>query len=235
MPEAGKVQASDMLAGDQYARKDWQARIEGGDETLTRLARAHGQYRSLYQNVRDAYAQKDPEMTGEAHFMATRKLGQKSLDRAATASDQAREFAEAEVKAIKHTLTANLGLVENHRAGEIRTALRSLSEQERASVLKAAVESKDAQTIAAVIEGPAWLSGVTQEQAKAFGEHFKNKHGGDLPARLKVLEDAIAINRRTATDALTYVEALLPSQRARDIEAKQAAARKMREQLSEAV
>jgi len=171
-------------------------------------------------------------MTPDAHFMAIRKLGQQSLERAAKASDDARERAEAEISALRSAMQTQLGLVENHRASEVRSHLRSLSDVERSKVLQAAVADADAQTIAAVVEAPAYLSGLTNEQAKAIRGQYEGKHASDKLGRIAVLEKAVAINRETAMQALKFNSELLPSERAAEIEAKQKAARAMRDRLN---
>lgn len=231
-PKPAPVTAGDMLAGDQYARPEWRTRIEQGDTTLSRLAVAHKGYRDLHNSLRDAFDNPDPELTPDAHFMTVKRLGDQSLSAAARASDAAREAAEGEVKALRSSLQSQLGLVETHRAGEIRTLLRSLPDGRRSELLQAAIVEGDAQTIAAVVEAPGYLSGLSKDQVQALRGQYEVKHGGDIPARIRVLEQAIAINRQTATEAMAFHGALLPSERAREIEAKQKASRTIREKLS---
>ena len=231
-PKPKPVPMGDALAGDQYARADWQERIARGDSTLSRLALAHKQYREGAHTLRDAFANPDPEVTPDAHFMNVKRLGEQSLSRAATSSDAARTFAETEVKTLRASMQSELGLVESHRAGEIRTLMRSLSDAERQKLLQAAVAEGDAQTIAAVIEAPAYLSGLNAEQAKAIRLQYEQAHAGDTLARIQVLEQAIEINRQTALEAVKFHAALLPAERAKAIADKQKAARQMREKLS---
>lgn len=231
-PKPQPVPMGDALAGDQYARPEWQARIAQGDTTLSRLALAHKQYRESAFSLRDALDTPDPEVTPDAHFMAVKRLAEQSLNRAASASDAARTFAETEVKALRADMQSSLGLVESHRAGEIRTMLRSLPDAERQKLLQAAIAEGDAQTIAAVIEAPGYLSGLDAAQAKAIKLQYENAHAGDALARIQVLEKAIEINRQTALDAMQFQAALLPAERAKAIADKQTAARQMREKLS---
>ncbi|GEM_PF-2251823 len=231
-PKAQAITVGDELAGDQYARKDWQARIEAGDVVLSGLAAAHRQFFNYHRDLREAFDRRDPELTPDAHFMAIKRLGEQTLARAGQASDAARERAEGELTAIRASLQTQLGLTETHRAGEIRAMLRGATDKDRSAILQAAVTAMDGETVAAVIEAPAYLSGLTAEQAQALRTQYERTHGGDLPARADALDRAIAVNRKAALQALQFQGALLPAERAREIEARQQAARAMRERLA---
>lgn len=230
-PKPKPIPVGDELAGDQYARAEWQKRIEEGDGVLGGLASAHRQYYQYRIDLQEAFARRDPEQTEDGHFMAIKRLSEQTLTRAATASDEARKRAEGVLRDIGEALRRELHLTETHRAGEIRTMLRSLPESERNAIIQAAIGERDGQTIAAIVEAPAYLSGMKPEQAKAIRSQYERTHGGDLPARAEALAKAIEINRKTAMQALQFQSALLPMERAKEIEAKQAAARKMRERL----
>lgn len=231
-PKRQPIPVGDELAGDQYARQEWQRRIEEGDGVLGGLANAHRQFYQYHRDLQEAFERRDPEQTEDGHFMAIKRLGEQTLTRAAAASDAARERAESVVKDIRDKLKRDLNLVETHRAGEIRTMLRGLPESERNAIIQAAIADKDGQTIAAIVEAPAYLSGMTAEHVGAIRAQYERAHGGDLPERAATLEKAIEINRKTAMQALQFQSALLPTERAREIEARQAAARKMRERLA---
>lgn len=231
-PKPKPIPVGDELAGDQYARKDWQERIEQGDGVLGSLANAHRQFYQYHRDLKEAFERRDPEQTEDGHFMAIKRLGEQTLTRAASASDQARERAEAVIGEIQTALKHQLGIAETHRAGEIRTMLRSLPDSDRNAIIQQAIADKDGETIAAIVEGPAYLSGLKRDQAKATRNQYETTHGGDLPARAAALQKAIDINRKTATQALQFQSALLPHERAREIEAKQAAAKAMRERLA---
>lgn len=230
-PKPKPIPVGDELAGDQYARTEWQKRIEEGDGVLGNLANAHRQFYQYHRDLQEAFERRDPEQTPDAHFMAIKRLGEQTLTRASIASDQARERAEGVLQEIQSALTHQLGLSETHRAGEIRSMLRSLPDSDRNAIIQQAVADKDGQTIAAIVEAPAYLSGMKPDQAKAIRAQYERAHGGDLPARAEALQKAIEINRKTATQALQFQMALLPMERAKEIEAKQAAARRMREKL----
>lgn len=230
-PRRQPIPVGDELAGDQFARKEWQQRIEEGDGVLGSLANAHRQFYQYHREIQEAFELRDPEQTPDAHFMAIKRLGEQTLTRASIASDQARERAEGVLGEIQSALNHQLGLSETHRAGEIRTMLRGLPDSDRMAIIQQAIADKDGQTIAAIVEAPAYLSGLKADQAKAIRTQYERAHGGDLPARAEALTKAIDINRKTAMQALQFQSALLPAERAREIEAKQAAARRMREKL----
>lgn len=230
-PRPKPIPVGDELAGDQYARAEWQKRIEEGDGVLGSLANAHRQFYQFHRDLQEAFERRDPEQTEDGHFMAIKRLGEQTLLRASTASDAARERAEITLRDIRDKLTRELGISETHRAGEIRSMLRSLPDSERMAIIQAAIADRDGQTIAAIVEAPAYLSGMKPDQAKAIRTQYERAHGGDLPARAEALAKAIEINRKTAMQALQFQSALLPMERAKEIEAKQAAARKMRERL----
>lgn len=226
------VTAGDALAGDQYLRPEWADRIASGDSTLAKLARAHKTFRDGHLALRQAFESKDPTLTDDAHFVATRTLGEKWLNNAAASSDRAREAAETELKLTRAQLESDLGIVESHRANEIRAMLRGLPDTKRNKLLQDVVASKDAETLAAITSGPTYLSGLTADQVTGLRRQFERTHGGDALARMDAIEAAIAVNRQTALDAMLFAEKLLPSQRAAEIAAKQKAAREMRDKMS---
>lgn len=225
------ITAGDAIAGDQYLRKEFAERIAQGDGTLAKLAQAHKTYRDGHLALRQAFESKDPTMTEDAHFLATKALGDKWLGSAATTSDRAREAAETELKLTRAELERELGIVESHRASEIRSMLRDAKPAERSKLLAEAVASKDAETVAAITSGPAFLAGLSKDQVKALRRDFERTHGGDRLARMDAIEQAIAVNRKTALEALEFAEKLLPGHRSAEITAKQRAAREMRDKM----
>ena len=231
-PKPKPVMAGDHLAGDQFARPDWQERITQGDGILARLGAAHSAFYQGHQNLRAATETPDPEMTPDAHFLRTKKLGDDWLRRSGEQAERAMNFARAEIEAEQRALVSDLGLVESHRAGEIRALVRSLDEQGRQKVLSDAVAAKDAQTIAAITEAPAYLSGMTQEQAATWRRQFELRHGADRVSRIDALSKALDVIDKTMTEALVFQDRLHPQDRLAEIERKQKAAREMQAKLS---
>ena len=231
-PKPKPVMAGDHLAGDQFARPDWQERITQGDGILARLGAAHSAFYQGHQNLRAATETPDPEVTPDAHFLRTKKLGDDWLRRSGEQAWRAMNFARAEIEAEQRALVSDLGLVESHRAGEIRALVRSLDEQGRQKVLSDAVASKDAQTIAAITEAPAYLSGMTQEQAATWRRQFELRHGADRVSRIDALSKALDVIDRTLTEAVVFQDRLHPQDRLAEIERKQKAAREMQAKLS---
>lgn len=232
MKDTKHIMASDNLAANQYLRPEFAALIEKGDGTMTKLGSAHEQFRRAHQLMRDAYSKRDPAKTQEAHFMHVRDLGMKSIKSAAKRADEAEAAAIAEITTTRTAMRSQLGLVEDHRAGEIRSMLRSMKQSERDAILQEAIATGDAKTIAAVVEAPAYLSGVKADRIKSLRGQYEAQHGGDYPARIAALEKAVAINRSTAEDALKFHGKLFPADRVAEIEAKQAASRELLERLA---
>lgn len=226
------VVAGDHLGADHYLRPDWAARMEGGDGAMQSLAAAHRNYREGHQNLRQAYDSRDPTVTPEAHFLQTRQLGERWLNDAAKASDRARERAEGEIKAERLQIEIDLGLVETHRASEIRQMLRAASPDERGKLLQDAVATKDPETIAAVTSGPAFLTGLTPEQVTALRRQYEATYAHERLARIDALTKAVEINRATTIEALQFYSALLPDHKAQEITGRQKAAQELRARMS---
>lgn len=226
------VTAGEHLGADHYLRPDWAARMEAGDGVMQSLAAAHRNYREGHQNLRQAYESRDPTVTPEAHFLQTRQLGERWLSDAAKASDRSRERAEMEIKAERAQIESDLGLVENHRAAEIRQLLRGMNPDERGKLLQEAVAARDPETIAAVTSGPAFLSGLTSEQVKALRRQYEATYAGERLARIDALTKAVEINRATALEALRFYAALLPDHKAQEITGRQKAAQELRSRMS---
>lgn len=234
MAFSGDLTGSDYLAGKQYLRPEFAQRIEGGDTIMQSLANAHENYRGFYERMTAAVKQRDPELTEDGHFLQMRDLAFKTATRAGAANDRANESALVEIEVARSALQTQLGLTEDHRASEIRTYFRSLSDQARTKLLQGAVESGDAKTVAAITEAPNYLTGLSGETVAGFKAQYERKHGGDLPARIRDLEQAIAINKQTAKDALAFLDRLLPNAKFQDIQKRQAAAKALKDKLLEA-
>lgn len=233
-PKPKPIMAGGHLAGDQFARPEWQQRITRGDGTLARLGAAHAAFYQGHKNLRAVAETPDPEMTPDGHFLKTKRLGDTWLKSAGKQAEDAMSYARAEIEAERRALVADLGLIESHRAGEIRALVRSLDDQERQKILSDAVAAKDAQTIAAITEAPAYLSGMTQEQAQLWGRQYETRHGADRVSRIDTLRKALDVIDRTMTEAVVFHDRLHPHDRLAEIERKQSAAREMQARLSTA-
>ena len=227
-----EVTAGDMLAGDQFARTEWQARIEQGDNTLARLAAAHSAFHQGHKNLRAATQTRDPEATPEAHFMRTRKMGEDWVKRSGEQASRALEFARTEIDSERRKLVEDLGLVEDHRASEVRGTMRGLKDQERMKLLQEAIEGGDAATIAAVTAAPAYLSGLSSERAQALRRQYEQRHAAERLARIDTLTKAAEVVDTTLSQAVVFQAELHPQHRAAEIEAKQKAARDMQAKLN---
>lgn len=231
-PKPKPIMAGDHLAGDHFARPEWQERIMQGDEVLGRLGAAHSAFHQGHKNLRASTETPDPELTPDAHFMRTKRLGDDWLRRSGEQADRAMQVARAEIEAEQRALVSDLGLTESHRAGEIRALLRGLDDVARQKLLSEAIAQKDAQTIAAVSEAPAYLSGMTPEQAQQWRRQFELRHGGDRLKRVEMLRRALEVIDHTVNEAIVFQSRLHPSERVVEIERKQRAAREMQAKLS---
>lgn len=232
-PKPKPVMAGDHLAGDQFVRPDWQQLIEGGDLAMSRLGAAHRAFYDGHKNLRGAVEAKDPEMTEAAHYLKTKRLGDAWLKSAGDMADKAMTNARAEIEAERRALVSDLGLIENHRAGEIRALVRGLDDQKRHKILSDAVAAQDAQTIAAITEAPAYLSGMTSEQAATWRRQFELRHAPERTSRIDTLQKALEVVDATINEAVVYQENLHPAERTREIEKQQKAARDMQQRVAD--
>jgi hypothetical protein len=231
-PKPKPIMAGDHLAGDQFARPEWRERIERGDPVMSRLGAAHRAFHDGHKHLRAATEATDPALTPDANFLKTKKLGEAWLKSAGDIADRAMTYARQEIEAEQRALVSDLGLIENHRAGEIRALVREMDDQRRQEVLGQAVANRDAQTIAAISEAPAYLSGMTPEQAARWRRQYELRNAPERTGRIDTLRKAVDVIDRTINEAIVFNEALHPSKRAAEIEAKQKAARDMQARVA---
>lgn len=63
-------------------------------------------------------------------------------------------------------------LTQGEYAAEIRSVFRGLSAAEKAQFIVDATKARDGQSIAAIVEAPAVLTGLTTEQVAGYREHY---------------------------------------------------------------
>lgn len=161
--------------------------------------------------ARDTLTTKDPFRTEAQHLEDWDKRTGKN---AKALSEEIVKFDDQladELRGIEGEITERLSLQETGRATEIRNYVRSLSAEERSEFIAGAVERGDSETVAALIKGPAYLSGMSEDAKASLAERFKRTHAGDLVARREALEKASEIASNAVNSTEGYLKEIYPA------------------------
>jgi len=100
---------------------------------------------------------------------------------------------------IDNAITDRAGLRADAFATEIRQAARELKPDARRRLLQEAVESGDASMVAALTEGPSFVSGINAEYGQRMREAFVAKHAAaEYAAQSRLSEIASSAARAVA-------------------------------------
>lgn len=207
---------SDYLGRNAFMR----LRLTESDVTDPGISAVHGAYeayREGFGKLMEAMASRDPTETEAAHLAKSKKAADRWFQRTAKAHDAALERANGALTATRLEMKDRLKLNETQHAGEIRSHIRSLDKSSRRELLEQAIESGDSDTLAAVLEGPAYLSGLNSEHQAMYRSKFAALHAGDLLKREQKLQESIELLNKTGDAADRAMGHLFDPNKVRDI------------------
>jgi hypothetical protein len=158
----------------------------------------------------------------EAH-----RRSHEAAERRAATVDKRLDAARAGVQAEIDHLQARVGELPEAppEAPEIRAFVRALAAAERTSFVDRAIKAGDAATIAAVLTGVAYLSGLTPEQAAMWREEWQHRQHPAAFRRLDQLRRADLELAKAGRGLRELIAWLIPTHQAGGPEAAAAAAR----------
>ncbi|GLQ79287.1 hypothetical protein GCM10007881_28050 [Mesorhizobium huakuii] len=218
----------DHLLGERYLKPNL-AEAVTTDAVVSQMKGAHDSLRNGFTAMKAALRSQDPTMTPEANFMDLKKRADGWLDSIAKLATDASTQAKRTIEGIDNDIRAKLEIEDGPRSNEIRRHLLGLKENDRLTVALKAIDAGDKETMAAVLIGPSFLSGFSDDQRTMLRNRQGEKMAGDLIARKKVLEECISTNLRTVDEALSAVDAIFPRHRVEEITKRRQATKAVRD------
>lgn len=147
------------------------------------------------QHVCDARQQveKNTAWSSERRLLEVAKLAEKHQTSAAKGFDEARNRLERGIAALDESL--NKGITQDANAGtingEIRDHIKGLKRDERQKLLDEAVRTNDVLTLRAVLSGPGYLSGISEDERKLRINMLNRISNPTIAQRLDVMRKAL--------------------------------------------
>jgi len=208
LPEA----TGDHLLGDQYARPEL-VELAESEPAVAALKNAHSRYREGFQRLRDSMKARDPNETEARHLTESRKVADQWLKDAAKRNDDAKGKAESALVGVKLDIRDKCGFDETPRASEVRSIFREMKPEQRITAANQAIESGDSEVMAALLNGSAMLTGLSEQDREGLKAAYVRRHAPELLKRKQTLEKALEINQRTNIEALTNYSKMFDSGR----------------------
>jgi hypothetical protein len=206
----------DYLLGERYLEPDL-AEVAKTDAVVSQLKGVHDSYRNGFKALKEALRSQDPGMTPEANLMDMKKRSDSWLEDITKRATEATANANRTIEGIESDVRAKLEIEDGPRSHEIRRHLLGLKENDRLTVALKAIDAGDKETMSAVLIGPAFLTGFTDEQRAMLRNRQAEKMAGDLIARKRIIEKAKATNMRTLDELLPALDAIFPRHRIEEI------------------
>lgn len=209
----------DALKGQLYVAPDL-AEAAAKDPIVSNMRGTHDFLRKGFDAIQNALRTQDPTRTAEAHFMEVKKKAEQWLSDGARKAEATRTAAEAAIAAIEQEIVEELGIADGKYASEIRAHFLQMPKNDRINAIRAAIEKRDAETLGALLSGPSFLSGFSDDEQALFRRLYAEKYAAKPLARKAAIEKSVDINRRTFDEALMAVSAMFPHGKVADISAR---------------
>ena len=206
----------DALKGEQYVAPDL-AEAAANDPIVSNMRGTHDFLRKGFGAIQNALGTQDPTRTAEAHFMEVKKKAEQWLSDGARKAEATRTAAEAAIATIEQEIVAELGIADGKYAPEVRSHFLQMAKNDRITAIRAAIEKRDAETLGALLSGPSYLSGFSDEEQALFRRMYAEKYAAKPLARKAAIEKSVEINRRTFDEAIMAVSAMFPHGKVADI------------------
>lgn len=152
--------------------------------TAQRLAASVDSLEELARN-------RSPSETPEAHTLRVVNAAKKLRDQIEAVSRTLNENTVSTYRNLATKIAEVTKLdIETPHAAEIRAYFRGLKSGEKIEAMERAVKERDSATLAALINGPSYLSGVDKEMRDRFVDMFQEEVAPDLVQELRAFEEA---------------------------------------------
>ncbi|TPO07133.1 hypothetical protein [Mesorhizobium sp. B1-1-5] len=216
----------DALRGRQYLAPEFQTEAAKADTVVAQMAGMHDVLRTGLEGLQRTLRVQDPAMTEEANFLDLNRRTNGWIEAVANQATVASTQAKRTSEALDNDIRSKLEISEGPRSNEIRSHFKAMKNGDGLSLALKAIEAGDKETTAAILSGPAYLSGLSDEQQNMLRNQMALKFAGDLVSRKNVIEKAMAVNDRAFNELLLAVGQIFPKHRVDEITKRMQTAKK---------
>jgi hypothetical protein len=196
------------------------AEAAGSDPVVGQLRSTHDFYRKGYDAIRTALRTQDPTRTPEAHFMEIKQKAERWINDCARKAEAANAAANSTVEALEKEITETLAIKDGTYAREVRAHFLGMNKNDRINAVRIAIEAFDKETMGALLSGPSYLSGFSDDEQAMFRRLYAEKHAAKQIARKAVIQKALRTNSNAFDEALIELGGMFPKKKADDISAR---------------
>lgn len=182
------------------------------DDTAQVLAPTYSAFEEAYRGIaivhdaREA-AKKNPTLNEAAQIIATQDVADRVFARVAKALDVTADNLKKGITYLEGELTKPIEAQGSHQiSAEIRSHFKGLKPEERNVLLRRAINGGDHRTAAAVLSGPGYLSGFTDDMHAVMLRTYHEKHEPQKSKRLKAMKGAFDLLGERSGLLVTQIE-----------------------------
>lgn len=143
-----------------------------------------------FQQIQQAHANRNPELTPLAHFKKVSRLAESTGKKARqTLLDTQVNLSKKKIQ-IESTITDRLGLRETSQAEEIRRVVREMPEEKRFSFIQEAIGNGDAQVVGAILNGHPALTGLSAKNIETYRQQYYSQHAAEDLQHIRAIDNA---------------------------------------------
>lgn len=178
---------------------------------VSKAKRLQERARALAEDARKSLIHRNPYATQALHYRDWYEKTDKRRRGLRQEFEAFLEEAKAEAAGAVESVNYQLKLSETQRAAEVRSFMRGLKPEERESFIAQAIEHKDSETIAAIVNGPAYLAGLDGDRQHGVWESYAKAHAPEVMAKRDAVNRAKEIARQAVMDVDDYVVQITPA------------------------
>ena len=174
------------------------------DETAPVLGPTKDAFHACYNAIaavadaREA-SKTNPAWTPEAQVIMTADLAEKYIAKVATKFDIARNRLLEGIASIERELSAPIASKGvSSISAEVRAHTKALSPSERTKLVRRVIEAGDDVSATAILGGPAFLSGLSDDMKEAFTRQYHEKNSPGSTLRLRAMKGAVGLIEKNA-------------------------------------
>ena len=217
-PNALRNAGGDELLGEMYRSPDLRDAATK-DVMIRNMNEAHDRYRIGFKAIKDALGTIDPTRTTDAAFLIHARA-QKWLTDASQRGADATTAVERAIATNDREIDKLLATSEGPRSAEIRAHFKNLPPGARVAHASEAIKKCDKETLGALLAAPAYLSGLTDEQQAALGDHHRQTNASDLMARQTTYRKSRSVNLKAHLQLIHAFDQLFPKRIVEEISQK---------------